>query len=133
MITATSTFKASPRARAGILEAIARGASAGAELVAEEARMLAPVDTGELRSSIDVQPPVEQGTSVSVRVVASAAHAAYVEYGTGQRGQSSPGAGPGPYDPNWPGMVAQPYMRPALDTRRAEVLAEIAAEVRGAV
>jgi hypothetical protein len=49
-----------------------------------------------------------------------------VEFGTGRRGASSAGAGPYSYDPNWPGMVAQPYMRPALDTARPQILAAFA-------
>ena len=48
-------------------------------------------------------------------------------------GEGSAGAGPGPYDPNWPGMEALPYMRPPLDTRRDDVFAAIAEEVAGAL
>ena len=40
-------------------------------------------------------------------------HAAYVEFATGRRGAAT-GAG-AEYDPDWPGMAAQPYMQPAAD------------------
>ena len=45
-----------------------------------------------------------------------------VELGTGVRGASSPGAGPGPYKLSWPGMAARPYLRPAWDQHRREVI-----------
>jgi HK97 gp10 family phage protein len=61
---------------------------AGAELVADEARALAPVDTGRLRDSIRTLPPVVRGGSVVVAVAAGGGsgsgvdYAAMVEYGT---------------------------------------------------
>ena len=97
-------------------------AQQGAEIVLEEAEAIVPVDTGELRESGHVEGLVEEGPRPSYAVVFDSDHAAYVEYGTGQRGAASPGAGDGPYDPNWPGMTAQPYLRPALDTSRAAIV-----------
>ena len=87
-----------------------------------EAQALVPVDTGELQSSIGTGPVELVGSVVRGTVEANAPYAAYVEYGTGQRGEASAGAGPGPYSPSWPGMPAQPYMRPALDTARPAIL-----------
>lgn len=133
MISATATFKPNTSFREALLSALERGVQLGAEIVAEEARALVPVDTGELRGSIEAKPAEVNGARVTSLVTADAPHAAYVEYGTGQAGAGSAGAGPGPYDPNWPGMVAQPYMRPAIDTRRGEVIEAIHAEVRGAL
>lgn len=95
----------------------------GCGAVAAEAQVIVPVDTGELRDSIGVGPIELVGTAVRGSVEATAPHAAYVEFGTGQRGQASPGAGAGPYSPSWPGMPAQPYLRPALDTARSEIIA----------
>lgn len=91
--------------------------------VAWEARQLAPVDTGELVDSISTGAVELVGSAVQGFVEADSPHAAFVEFGTGQRGAASPGAGSGPYNPDWPGMAAQPYMRPALDAARGEVLA----------
>jgi HK97 gp10 family phage protein len=95
----------------------------GAEAVASEAQAIVPVDTGELRDSIGVGPVELVGQSVRGYVEATSAHAAFVEFGTGQRGAASAGAGDGPYSPSWPGMPAQPYMRPALDIGRPAILA----------
>lgn len=95
----------------------------GSEAVAAEAQAIVPVDTGELRDSIHVDSVELVGSTVQGVVSADSGHAAYVEFGTGQRGAASEGAGAGPYSPSWPGMPAQPYMRPALDSARAEVLA----------
>ena len=92
-----------------------------AEVVLEEAEAIVAVDTGELRESGHVEIEVN-GAEATGYVVFDSDHAAYVEFGTGQRGATSPGAGDGPYDPNWPGMVAQPYLRPALDTARPAIV-----------
>lgn len=96
-------------------QAIQLSTEQSAEIVLEEAEAIVPVDTGELRESGHTETTRAGLESVSA-VVFDSDHAAYVEYGTGQRGAASPGAGEGPYDPNWPGMPAQPYLRPALDT-----------------
>ena len=79
------------RVIAGTPGALGRGAEAHAEAVAELARELVPVDTGELQSSIHVE---DGALPASRRVVASAAHAPHVEYGTVH-------------------MAAQPFMTPA--------------------
>lgn len=89
-----------------------------AAVVLEEAEAIVAVDTGELRDSGHI----EVVSDSSAAVVFDSPHAAFVEYGTGQRGAASPGAGEGPYDPNWPGMVAQPFLRPALDTARPAIV-----------
>lgn len=92
------------------------------EAVLGEAVSLVAVDTGELQSSghVEVTAAGSLGQA-SAHVIFDSDHAGYVEFGTGIRGSASPGAGDGPYDPNWPGMPAQPYLRPALDNPRGEV------------
>ena len=99
-------------------------AERGQDVVVEEARKLAPVDTGELRDKIHAVPVVDDGERITADVVSDAGHAAYVEFGTGLRGMASPGAGPVSYDQSWLGMPAQPHMRPALDTARDKVREE---------
>ncbi len=94
----------------------------GCEAVTIEAKALCPVDTGELQASIHVASVELVGTVVTGSVVADAPHAAYVEFGTGIRGSESPGAGAGPYSPTWPGMPAQPYLRPALDSSHGAIV-----------
>ena len=90
-------------------------------LIVEEAQRLCPVRTGALRDSIHAEDTQETGKTVVGNVVADAPYAAYVEFGTGIRGASSEGAGKGPYSPTWPGMEAQPFLRPALDATREAV------------
>jgi HK97 gp10 family phage protein len=87
-----------------------------ADVILDEAINLVPVDTGELLASGHTE---VDGNTASV--IFDSDHAGYVEYGTGIRGAASPGAGPYPYDPNWPGMPAQPYLRPALDMAQPEI------------
>lgn len=52
------------------------------------------------------------------------AHAAYVEFGTGQRGSASPSPpkwdGPLSYRADWDGMAAQPFLFPASEQQRIE-------------
>lgn len=99
------------------------------KLVQTEAQAIVPVDTGELKASIGTS--VEwSGTSVNGEVFADAPHAAFVEYGTGIRGAASPGAGPYPYSPGWPGMPAQPFLRPSLDNSKAQILSIFEKELR---
>ncbi len=98
-------------------------------IVLAEAQAIVPVDTGELKDSGQVTLR-ETDVSIIADVEFTSGHAAYVEFGTGIRGSESPGAGPYDYDPNWPGMPAQPYLRPALDTARPEMLGEYALRLR---
>jgi HK97 gp10 family phage protein len=132
-IRATATF--TPRSDAGrfvsskITPAVIEATSDIAQIVLLEAQALCPVDTGALRDSgrVDVQ---DSGAVAVGTVTFEKYYAAYVEYGTGQRGAASPGAGPYPYSPTWPGMPAQPFLRPALDTVRSEALGEFALRMR---
>lgn len=94
------------RIRAGLPEAIERGIERGAGFIADLAQQLAPVDTGELRASIHVEAGAH---ALARRVVASAGHAAFVEFGTRD-------------------SEAQPYLTPAR--RQIDVGAEVAIEVR---
>lgn len=105
----------------------------GVQLIADEAQRLAPVDTGALRDSISVtddrdgdlygRPGVENGISVFVGPVGSTedgdvAYAKYVEFGTTRHG-------------------AQPFMRPAIESRRHDAgrvtIAALEAAVRKAI
>lgn len=95
--------------------------TAASQQLAQTAQGYAPVDTGDLRDSIQAN-VTETGKTVVGTVTAGMFYAAYVEFGTGRRGSASPGAGAGPYNLSWPGMVAQPYLRPAMDEMRGLVL-----------
>lgn len=91
---------------------------ASCELVQSIAKGYCPVDTGALRDSIEIGAPVEGAASVTQGVAPGMFYASYVEYGTGRRGDPS---APYPHVMSWPGMHAQPYMRPALDEARGQV------------
>lgn len=90
-------------------------------IVKQEAEAIVPIDTGELILSIVADPITDDGERVVATVSAPAPHSAFVEFGTGMRGASSAGAGPYDYDLDWPGMVAIPFMRPALDLARDRI------------
>ena len=91
-------------------------------IVIQEAQAYCPVDTGALRASIQALEPEDDGSRVVGLVVATMPYAPYVEFGTGIAGESSPGAGPGPYSTTWPGMESQPFLRPACDSARDAVM-----------
>jgi hypothetical protein len=132
-ISATATYR--PRMDSGqfmaavINPGVVASVEASDQLVLSEALAIVPVDTGELKASGAVVPVVQKGSTVVGGVCFSANHAAYVEYGTGIRGASSPGAGPYPYSTTWPGMRAQPYLRPALDVARKAIAGIFASQV----
>lgn len=104
------------------------------EIVVEAAKAYCPVDTGDLRDSIAYR--ITEGSRTITAVVdAAMPYAGYVEYGTGVRGANTPGVQPGPYpyDPSWPGMVAQPFMRPALDETRSVIRETFASNLAAAM
>lgn len=133
--TATSTFRGNlgQFVSGKITPAVRAGVKAFGDLVLQEAQAIVPVDTGELRDSGSVVME-ESVKRVVAHVVFSAPHSAFVEFGTGQAGASSAGAGPYSYSATWKGMPARPYLRPALDTARdagkALFASQVAAEFR---
>ena len=112
-----------------IVPAARRACQDVGQIILAEAQEIVPVDTGELRAS-GVAEVRDGDKTVIADVSFNAAHAVFVEYGTGRRGAASPGAGPYPYNPDWPGMPAQPYLRPALEKVRQELVGEFAARMR---
>ena len=101
-------------------------------MIEERSKELCPVDTGALQASISTEID-ESGRTIIGRVAPHTDYSAYVEYGTGIRGSASPGAGEGPYSTVWAGMVAQPYMRPALDEARPKIKEIFANDVGTAI
>lgn len=125
-LRASSTFQAGDFARleALLVPKLIVAAERGAKAVLEDSQVLVPVDTGELKLSAGT---TAEWTGRTVRgfVSYSAKHAAYNEFGTGTRGASTGNAPPGiSYSPDWPGMAAQPFLRPALDSARPRILEE---------
>ena len=112
------------------------------KLVHGQAKLLAPVDTGNLAGSIHQEVKTKKD-SVEGRVYTNTQYAPYVEFGTGSKGNGSY-----PYDidglnleykEDWAGMTAQPYMYPALKQNeqyikklfKNDVKSELKANCRG--
>ena len=93
----------------------------GVKHVQGAAKMLCPVDTGALRNSISAEAEKEDGKIVGT-VSTDKEYAAYVELGTGQRGEASPSPPKYPlesgYRQDWKGMSARPFMYPAVEQTR---------------
>ena len=106
------------------------GVNAALKIIYDRSQDLVAVDTGALKESGKINEAQSTGLTVAGSVEYTASYAAFVEFGTGIRGAASPGAGEGPYNPKWPGMVAQPFLRPPLDQSRDEVKGEIALALR---
>ena len=90
----------------------------------ENANFEKSYQTGDLKGSIHMDVK-KTSTSYQGRVYTNNDHAAFVEFGTGVRGNGSY-----PYDvdglnleykEDWAGMEAQPYLYPALEKHRKEV------------
>ena len=95
-----------------------------AKTMQAEAERLVPVDTGDLKASIDTRVTIS-GLDLVAMVFAREPYADFVEYGTGTRGartsQKGVGRGrealkPPPTYQHGPskGMRAQPFLRPAM-------------------
>lgn len=97
-------------------------------LVEREAKKKAPKGTGELRRSISSKIETNDGELQGI-VYTPLEYAPYVEYGTGLFAEEG-GRTDVPWcykddEGNWhttSGMKPQPYMRPALDENREEIL-----------
>lgn len=117
------------------------------ELVKGEAKMLCPVDTGDLRKSIYKKTKRAKGKIIST-IYTNSDHAAYVEFGTGRVGERTnkntnvsinykqdkwlaniPDVGP-----RWiEGQPAQPYLYPALKNNEEKIIENIKEDVRKAI
>ncbi len=117
--------------RLGASKALARaavfnGVRKAGLLVERDAKLLCPVDTGNLRGSIhtDVENTAQGAEAI---VYTNVDYAPYVEYGTGEKGDPSVSHRLG-----WKGSPPHPFMRPALAFNRdsGNIRRVVAAEVR---
>lgn len=123
-LRASSTFTAGNFAalESLLVPKLVNGATNAAQAVFAISQGLVHVRSGELKASGSVR--VEWvGKTVVGYVSYSSPHAAYNEFGTGRRGaDSGQWSGPYPYKQDWPGMTAIPYIRPAMDIGRSQVI-----------
>lgn len=104
------------------------------ELVKSEAKTLCPVDTGDLRKSIRKRTKRYKGKIIS-SVYTNSDHAAYVEFGTGIRGEASNTNSnvEVAYKQDWNGIEAQPYLYPALKNQEDKIMKNIKNDVKKAI
>lgn len=98
-----------------VTEAAKMALEDGAQIVVDEAKSRVPVKTGALRDSIHFK-KLNKGTKI--RIVADAKDRDGTEYG--QYVEFSP-------------LINEPFMYPAMDSRRAEVKQKIIDAIREAV
>lgn len=106
-------------------KALKTGIRKGAKLVQGDAKELAPVgDSGFLRNSIQEKTEEKSGVIIG-KVSTNVEYGAYVEFGTGQRGEASPSPPKSPenlnYRQDWAGMDAQPFLYPAIQQNKENV------------
>ena len=108
-----------------------KGARRGMKKVQRNARLLCPVDLGELRNSIKEDGEIN-GDEINCKVYTNSDHAIYPEFGTGQRGIEQDALGNTiSHRADWKGMPAQPYMTPAY--LHAKNTGEVEQEVINAI
>ncbi len=139
-IRARSTFQAGSFARfeSALVPRIIAAVDNATAAVLATSQQLVPVDTGDLVSSGGRE--VEwKGQKVSGSVSYTSQHASFVEFGTGLIGSGTypyalptsgvPITGSWIYDykhQNWRGMIARPYLRPAIDLSHAIIMQSFA-------
>lgn len=97
----------------GLPGACAAGLTEGVSAMADGARQLCSVDTGDLKASISARSQAA-ADGAEGEVSAGAAHAVYVELGTSR-------------------MAARPFLLPACQAERGALLAAVARAVRGVI
>lgn len=98
-----------------VTPAVVASVQAAVNLIQDAAQRLAPVDTGALRDSITTEVH-ETFSTVVGSVGPHVSYAAFVEYGTGRKGDAAV-----PHTDK-AGMKPQPFMRPALDENKGAIL-----------
>jgi HK97 gp10 family phage protein len=120
--------------------AVLRALQRGALLLEGDAKRAAPVDTGRLRASITHE-PITDADVFGFAVGTNVEYARFVEFGTGRRGAASAlplasreamregGYAHGPSE----GVGAQPFLFPAVERRRQQIVDETAHAIEAAL
>ena len=100
------------------------------KFVEDDAKLNCPVDTSDLVQSIQHETKVD-GSSIKSTIYSNSDHAAYVEFGTGQRGEGTYANSNTPlaYNHDWVGMPSQPYLYPALKNNELQLKKYIAGQL----
>lgn len=104
------------------------------KMVQSEAKGLAPVgDSGLLRNSIEEKTEEKNGV-ITGKVSTNLYYGPYVEFGTGQRGETSPSPPKSDenlnYRQDWAGMEAQPFLYPALKNHKDRAVGIVKEELK---
>lgn len=102
--------------RVASVDVLRDAANEGAKAIVEEAQRLVPVKSGDLRDSIQAQPLEQANGSYTVGIGSPLPYARRIEYGF----NDTDSLGREYHQP------AQPYLRPALDTKGGDAVNAIA-------
>lgn len=119
------------------------------ETVQAEAKLLCPVELGDLHDSIEVRTEVSDNEIVST-LYTNSDHAPYVEFGTGKKGEDTPAPDKYPGELSYKqdkwlavipdvgpryieGQAAQPFMYPALKNNEEKVVKDIAKDIKATI
>jgi len=135
-IKGLSDLRKSMQAISDTDKALEKSVQKWTEYVRGEAVDLCPVDTGELQQSIRATTE-GRGNAVQGIVYTEKEYAAYVEFGTGKRGEASQ-ADTSPdvqvtYSHLIDGQPAQPYMYPALNNNVNRIMKGIREDLQKAM
>ena len=119
-----------------VTDVLEKSIAKNVKLVQAEAKTLCPVDLGDLRNSISTK--VEKSsTGVKGVIFTNSDHAAYQEFGTGQRGSESPSPPKSDadlsYREDWTGIKAQPFLYPALKNNEYKVRDKVRKDLQKAI
>lgn len=122
-------------------EALREGLRLGGKQVQFTAKILCPVDEGQLRNSITVESVPDEGNEVRIKVGTNVEYGPYIEFGTGIRGDETDIPSKAVYNPSYTlakerkkngkktgitypylGMKPIPYLYPALAANTDNVL-----------
>ena len=101
----------------------------GANAIAEEAKLLAPVNFGFLRNLIVVDPPTNNGLSIGIE--SKSEISAYLEFGTGTKVSIAIDEDIRAYEATFktgkevPGMYARPFFFPAILHQTPKIIEDL--------
>ncbi|MBB6716365.1 HK97-gp10 family putative phage morphogenesis protein [Clostridium gasigenes] len=116
--------------------ALEKGIKQATKQVQATAKELCPVDTNELRGSIVASTKKDKSGTIG-KVSTNCAHAVYMEFGTGQKGEASPSPPKShkdvSYREDWKGVKAQPYLYPALTSNKDNIQRILEHNIQGEI